>query len=178
MRYFFCLFGLITLGGYGFGSMPTTWDTSLFKAKVLALMSAPPSKPQETLWQPPKLAVAPRFTEVNRRDPFQADTAIVFSFRPEKKRKQEPLEAYPLAQLRYVGTWILSGQKWALVMTPDQQVHSISVGAYLGKHEGKLVQIEVSRLVIEVVQLDDTGQQQKQKVILPLQKALEESADV
>lgn len=84
-----------------------------------------------------------------RRDPFQplmptADIGI-----PDANRLREPLESYPLDALHMVGILQHEGQLWALITTPDGFVHRVTLGNYLGQHDGKILQITDEAIALE-----------------------------
>lgn len=93
-------------------------------------------------------------------DPFRARKAVNKStaLQPNLNRPKEPMEAYPLESLKYVG--LLSKNKliYALLKTPDDGVQHVKVGNYVGQSFGRVTQITDSEIVLkEIVQDDLTG---------------------
>ncbi|MBM3203617.1 pilus assembly protein PilP [Candidatus Woesearchaeota archaeon] len=90
------------------------------------------------------------------RDPFSPVKAPVEPtgavIQPRNRRAREPLEAYPLNTLRWVGTLRRHDRVWALIQTHEGTVHRVQTGAYLGENGGQLVAIETSRLSIREIE--------------------------
>ena len=68
-----------------------------------------------------------------------------------------------------VGTLGQKNQKWALVLAPDNLIYRVAVGNYLGKHYGKILEINKEGLNISEVVPDRRGGWQKRTANLPLQ---------
>ena len=76
----------------------------------------------------------------------------VLSDPPDKSRKPEFLEQFPLASLSMVGSLNRSGKIWCLVKDPLGGVHRISNGSFLGLNHGKVISAgEISMRLIEIV---------------------------
>lgn len=93
-------------------------------------------------------------------DPFRARKAVnkPSMLQPNLSRPKEPLEAYPLESLKYVG--MLSKQKltYALLKTPDNSVQQIKVGNYIGQNFGRVTQINDNEVIVnEIVQDELSG---------------------
>jgi len=77
---------------------------------------------------------------------------------PDPHRPRQPLEFFSLKELHMVGSLQgPNGTLMALVQTPDQIVHRVRMGMYLGKHEGKVVSISPERIVMEEIGPDGNG---------------------
>jgi type IV pilus assembly protein PilP len=102
--------------------------------------------------------------------PYNADGSLVDPFRarkasnkssalqPNLNRPKEPMEAYPLESLKYVG--LLSKKKltYALLKTPDNNVQQVRVGNYVGQNFGRITQITDSEVILnEIVQDELSG---------------------
>ncbi|MEW5248554.1 pilus assembly protein PilP [Microbulbifer sp. 2201CG32-9] len=76
---------------------------------------------------------------------------------PDTNRQRELLESFNFDALSMVGTLSWGGQIWALVDDGDGGIHRITVGNYLGKNYGRVINASRSQLdVLEVVP-DGTG---------------------
>ena len=76
----------------------------------------------------------------------------VLSDPPDKSRKREFLEQFPLESLRMVGSLNRSGKIWCLVQDPLGGVHRISNGSFLGLNHGKVISAgEISMKLVEIV---------------------------
>ncbi len=95
----------------------------------------------------------------DRRDPFRprADEseeaeAADASLRPDPTRRRELLESYSLDALAMVGTLGEGAGKRALVRAPDNVIHRVVVGNYLGQNYGRIVSIADNEIkLIETV---------------------------
>ena len=99
------------------------------------------------------------------RSPFvrpvlEADQRLIgrrLDVAPDTNRQRELLERYPFDALSMVGTLSRGGQLWALVNDGDGGIHRITIGNYLGKNHGRVVNASSSQLdVLEIVP-DGTG---------------------
>jgi type IV pilus assembly protein PilP len=71
---------------------------------------------------------------------------------PDRSRRKEPLEAFPLDALLLVGMLDQQGEKWAVVRAPDQSIHRVKQGNYMGVNYGEIVEIgDTSLTVTELV---------------------------
>jgi type IV pilus assembly protein PilP len=93
-------------------------------------------------------------------DPFRARKAVNKSsvLQPNLNRPREPMEAYPLESLKYVGLLSKSKLTYALLKTPDESVQQVKLGSYMGQNFGRVTQIMDGEVVLtEIVQDDLTG---------------------
>ena len=106
-------------------------------------------------------------------DPFRARKAVNKSsvLQPNLNRPKEPMEAYPLESLKYVGLLSKSKLTYALLKTPDESVQQVKLGNYVGQNFGRVIQIKDSELVlVELVQDDLTGDWVERTTSLVLQE--------
>jgi type IV pilus assembly protein PilP len=93
------------------------------------------------------------------RDPFVAevelnneDTTKTSLLNPDTTRPRQPLEVFPLDTLSMVGILEQNAQQWGLIKDPQNTVHRIQVGNYMGQNEGRIVQINESAVhLVEIV---------------------------
>jgi type IV pilus assembly protein PilP len=93
-------------------------------------------------------------------DPFRARKAINKSsaLQPNLNRAKEPLEAYPLESLKYVGLLSRNKLTYALLKTPDNNVQQVKIGNFVGQNFGRITQITDSELILnEIVQDELSG---------------------
>lgn len=93
-----------------------------------------------------------------REDVVQENEESVSSnngLKPDVNRNKEVLEQYPLDALRFVGHLEKDGTTWAIITSPDNLVHRVQIGNYLGQNYGQIVAI--SETNIEVVELVQDG---------------------
>lgn len=94
------------------------------------------------------------YNNAGRRDPFVATPPKSDGTgpRPDLSRSKEPLEEFPLDALRMVGTIQSKGVLFALVKSPDNVVHRVTVKHHLGQNYGEIVKIEDSGIsLLELV---------------------------
>lgn len=93
-------------------------------------------------------------------DPFRARKAMNKSsgLQPNLNRAKEPMEAYPLESLKYVGMLSRNKLTYALLKTPDNNVQQVKVGNYVGQNFGRVIQISDSEVILnEIVQDELSG---------------------
>tara|TARA_R110001599_G_scaffold353459_1_gene592427 strand:- start:129212 stop:129745 length:534 start_codon:yes stop_codon:yes gene_type:complete len=89
-----------------------------------------------------------RPVEVREIAQLQAISAI----KPDEDRAKEFLEQYTFDSLRMVGTLERDGINWTLITDPDGGVHRVTLGNFLGRHHGKIVEMTDSYVaVVEIV---------------------------
>ena len=93
------------------------------------------------------------------RDPFVAtvdledeDTTRTSLLDPNSTRPRQPLEAFPLDTLSMVGILEQNDQLWGLIKDPQNIVHRVQVGNYMGQSEGRIIEISESAVhLVEIV---------------------------
>jgi type IV pilus assembly protein PilP len=93
----------------------------------------------------------------NLRDPFAQPSAEDDNnaLRPDKDRRKEVLEAFPLDSLDMVGTIGNDGAIVGLVMGPDKVTYRVRPGNYMGLSDGRITAVFDDR--IEMVELVPDG---------------------
>ncbi|MCP4331370.1 MAG: pilus assembly protein PilP [Gammaproteobacteria bacterium] len=108
------------------------------------------------------------YTSHDLRDPFkQVDfrrpelneeelSQLTDGLRPDIDRVKEPLEDFPLDTLRLKGTIDdKEGIKWGLIFAPDNTIHRVIEGNFLGQNHGRI--ISVSDQTIELTEIVPDG---------------------
>ena len=75
--------------------------------------------------------------------------------KPNIDRMREPLEDFPLDTLRLKGTITKDGLKWGLIFAPDNTVHRVLEGHYMGQNHGRI--ISVSDQIVELTEIIPDG---------------------
>ncbi|QMT59647.1 pilus assembly protein PilP [Legionella sp. PC997] len=121
----------------------------------------------------PSFAPLPTFKfpdNSNRRNPFMPTTqkkTEVDVNAPDKNRPKEPLEAYPLDALKFVGTLTQGNEIWALIKLPNKDITHVRVGNYMGQNYGRIVSIKNG--AIELLETTQTsGKWEKHTTTLEL----------
>jgi len=106
-------------------------------------------------------------------DPFRARKAASKNggLQPNLNRPKEPMEAYPLESVKYVGMLSKSKLTYALLKAPDSSVQQVKVGNYVGQNYGRVTKITDSEVVLdEIVQDELSGDWIARVSVLNLQE--------
>lgn len=76
---------------------------------------------------------------------------------PDANRTREALEVFPLDSLSFVGTLQKDSNFWGLVQAPDDSIHRVSVGNYMGKNYGEILSITESTIVLKEIVSNGQG---------------------
>lgn len=97
------------------------------------------------------------FRALVRTSPEREDVAGASAIQPDRERPKEYLEAFAVDELQMVGTITEPGKDrlWALIKDPNQEVHRVSTGNYLGNDYGEVVAI--SERELELVEIISNG---------------------
>jgi type IV pilus assembly protein PilP len=86
--------------------------------------------------------------EVREIAQLQAISAI----KPDENRAKEFLEQFTFDSLNMVGGLARGGTDWVLIRDPDGGIHRVTLGHYLGRSHGKIVEMTDTYVaVIEIV---------------------------
>ncbi len=77
--------------------------------------------------------------------------------KPDDDRSKEYLERFNLEALQMVGSLEQKGILWVLIDDQNGIVHRVTVGNYMGRNHGKIV--EVSESQVSVVEIVSSGEQ-------------------
>jgi len=99
------------------------------------------------------------YSAADLRDPFVAtidleddETTKTSLLNPDSTRPREPLEVFPLDTLSMVGILEQNDQLWGLIKDPQNIVHRVQVGQYMGQSEGRILEInETAIYLVEIV---------------------------
>jgi type IV pilus assembly protein PilP len=92
---------------------------------------------------------------------------------PDLNRRREPLEAYPLENLRMVGTLEQKKQMYALIRAPDGALYRVRNGNYVGQNFGRIVSISETGIKLREITQDSTGSWEEKEQVLLLQEEAE-----
>jgi type IV pilus assembly protein PilP len=87
----------------------------------------------------------------------------------EARRRKEPLEAYPLDNLKMVGSMIKHARPFALVQA-DKLLYQVKVGDYMGQNFGKIVRINETEVVLREIVQDAAGEWIERNEAIQLQE--------
>ena len=79
------------------------------------------------------------------------------ALQPDLNRRKEALEAYPLENLRMVGTLERSKVIYALIKSPDNNLYRVKTGNYMGQNFGLITDVTESALKLKELVQDSAG---------------------
>ena len=88
---------------------------------------------------------------------------------PDPNRRKEPLEAYPLENLKMVGTLEQKNRFHALVKTPDNNLFRVSSGNFMGQNFGRVTDISESAIKLKELVQDSSGAWKEEERTMLLQ---------
>jgi type IV pilus assembly protein PilP len=104
------------------------------------------------------------YTAGELRDPFMANIELeeddgmkTSLLNPDSSRPRQPLEVFPLDTLSMVGILEQNDQLWGLIKDPQNIVHRVQVGNYMGQSEGRITEINESAIYLVEIVPDGIG---------------------
>lgn len=112
----------------------------------------------------------------DRRDPFVVDnrgaevpaSAPGNSLAPDPLRRKEELEGYSLDALRMVGTLEQNQTRWGLIRAPNNILHRVRVGNYLGTNNGQIVSISDDAIQLTEIVSEGPGEWRERQATVQL----------
>ena len=77
--------------------------------------------------------------------------------KPIVDRPREPLEDFPLDTLRLKGTLTKDGIKWGLIFAPDNTIHRVIEGHYMGQNHGRIIAVSDEKIELTEIVPDGLG---------------------
>ncbi len=90
-------------------------------------------------------------------------------FQPNLDRRREPLEAFPLDNLKMVGTLRKQSASFVLLQA-ENTVHQAKVGTYIGQNFGRITRITDSEVELKEIVQDASGEWVERTAKLELQE--------
>jgi len=87
---------------------------------------------------------------------------------PDLDRPREPLEAYPLESLKYVGVMTRKSTSFAIVLV-DGALYQVRAGNYMGQNFGVITQVSESEVKLKELVQDPAGDWTERESVLMLQ---------
>jgi type IV pilus assembly protein PilP len=109
-------------------------------------------------------------------DPFRPrkieppKSTVKGGLQPDFNRQREALEAFPLENLKMVGTLQQKGQTFALVKSPDSALFRVKAGNYMGQNFGRIVAISETDIKLKEIVQDSGGNWEEKEQALMLQE--------
>lgn len=114
------------------------------------------------------------YTASSLVDPFSSanlgerETASSEGLAPDRDRRKEPLETYPLDSLRMVGTLMRPETSWVVLRAPDGTIHEAQVGNYVGQNYGVITNISEEKVALTELVQDPNGKWIERDAILSI----------
>lgn len=86
---------------------------------------------------------------------------------PDLNRRKEPLEAFPLEQLKMVGTLQQAKEMYALVRA-DKTLYRVKKGNYMGQNFGLITEVTEGDIKLKEIVQDSAGDWAERQSVLPL----------
>ena len=86
---------------------------------------------------------------------------------PDLNRRKEPLEAFPLEQLKMVGTLSQGNDTFALVRA-EKTLYRVKKGNYMGQNFGLITDVSDSEIKLKEIVQDSAGDWAERQSVLPL----------
>jgi type IV pilus assembly protein PilP len=86
---------------------------------------------------------------------------------PDLNRRKEPLEAFPLEQLKMVGTLSQGNDTYALVRA-DKTLYRVKKGNYMGQNFGLITDVNEAEIKLKEIVQDSAGDWAERQSVLPL----------
>jgi type IV pilus assembly protein PilP len=81
---------------------------------------------------------------------------------PDPSRRKGPLEAFPLENLKMVGTLSQKREVFALIKTPDNNLYRVRAGDFMGQNFGRITDISESAVKLKEL-IQDSGNDWKEE---------------
>jgi type IV pilus assembly protein PilP len=100
------------------------------------------------------------YSATTLRSPFErpievrelAQMQAISAVKPDDNRAKEFLEQFTFDSLRMVGSLERGQGSWTLIQDPEGGIHRVTIGNYLGRHHGKIVEMTDNYVaVVEIV---------------------------
>jgi len=86
---------------------------------------------------------------------------------PDLNRRKEPLEAFPLEQLKMVGTLSMGNDMFAIVRA-DKTLYRVKKGNYMGQNFGLITDVTEGEIKLKEIVQDSAGDWAERQSVLPL----------
>ena len=86
---------------------------------------------------------------------------------PDLNRRKEPLEAFPLEQLKMVGT-LSQGKDTYAIVRADKTLYRVKKGNYMGQNFGLMSDVTESEIKLKEIVQDSAGDWAERQSVLPL----------
>jgi type IV pilus assembly protein PilP len=118
------------------------------------------------------------YNQAELEDPFrprkiEPTKSAKGQLQPDLNRRREPLEAFPLDNLKMVGTLQQGKQLFALIRTPDNNLFRVRQNNYIGQNFGLIQEIDETGMKLKELVQDGGGEWTERLTSLFLQDETE-----
>jgi type IV pilus assembly protein PilP len=86
---------------------------------------------------------------------------------PDLNRRKEPLEAFPLEQLKMVGT-LSQGKDTFAIVRAEKTLYRVKKGSYMGQNFGLITDVTEGEIKLKEIVQDSAGDWAERQSVLPL----------
>lgn len=97
-------------------------------------------------------------------------TNVPGSLQPPPNHRKGPLEAFPLENLKMVGTLQQQKEVFALIKAPDNNLYRVKTGDFMGLNFGRVMDISESTLKLKELVQDSGSEWKEEERTLQLQE--------
>jgi len=140
MKYLSCILVLLALTGCNQSrdiQDLQQFTENAFKDYVPQVEPLPALKPQAVFIYTASALTDP-FDESNLQEKVEPLPLEGGEEGPDRSRRKEPLELFPLDSLKLVGVLEQNDENWAVIRAPDASVHRVRAGNYMGENFGEI----------------------------------------
>lgn len=119
-----------------------------------------------------------QYTASSKNSPFSIENVVpkvksaleIDSVSSDQSRPRERLEYFALDSLKMVGTLNSRNNVYAIVFAPDNTVHRVTKGNYVGTQSGKITNISDAEILLEETVRARNGKWEKRKVSIAIRE--------
>jgi len=89
-------------------------------------------------------------------------SSVPRALQPPPNHRKGPLEAFPLENLKMVGTLQQQKAMFALIKTPDNNLYRVKPGDYMGQNFGRITEIDETAVKLKEL-IQDSGNEWKEE---------------
>jgi type IV pilus assembly protein PilP len=103
------------------------------------------------------------YNQAELEDPFrprkiEPTKSAKGQIQPDLNRRREPLEAFPLDNLKMVGSLQQGKTTFALIRTPDSNLFRVRLNNYIGQNFGLIIEVDETGLKLKELVQDGAGE--------------------
>jgi type IV pilus assembly protein PilP len=103
------------------------------------------------------------YNQAELEDPFrprkiEPSKSAKGQIQPDLNRRREPLEAFPLDNLKMVGSLQQGKNMFALIRTPDNNLFRVRLKNYIGQNFGLIIELDETGLKLKELVQDGAGE--------------------